>query len=93
MYHPCVLVYVPAGVPPSRSLYPIAPNPRMSAERTMTPLKTPTTKTYWGKTEPTASLPLMLLLDIGVREADAHLHIVFAHYYIKQQLFLICLIY
>ena len=50
----------------STNPHPTAPNPRMSTERTMNPLKTLTIKTYWGKTEPTASLPLMLLLHIGV---------------------------
>ena len=53
-------------------------NPRMSAEHTMNLLKTPTTKTNQEKTEPTASLPLMLPAHIGVGKADACLHIVCA---------------
>ena len=53
-------------------------NSGMSTERTMNPLKTSTTKTNQGKTESTASLLLMLLLHIGVRGTNVHLHVVYA---------------
>ena len=56
--------------------YSTVPNPGMSAECTINSLKTPTTKTYWGKAESTASLPLTLLLCIGVRGVAAYLCVV-----------------